>query len=223
MFVRNRDRMPDPSSKTLALDDIHFHPCVDADAFDVDRSITWSPPQGFLCVATYRVSMAVIHPPIIVSYKIVETSPSSVELYLTISPRFREDFVAKSITVACPVPPFTDSVSFQLRSAGEEQMAEFSRKESTIVWNIDQMHGTGEEERLLARISLMDRPHASSQALGEIMMPSFGPISVDFEIAMLLLSGTRITQMDMHERSEDYSPLRWVRYLTQSNSYVFRV
>ena len=47
--------------------------------------------------------------------------------------------------------------------------------------------------------------------------------SVDFDVPMMLLSGTRIRELDIFERSEEYKPHRWVRYITQSNSYVFRM
>ena len=46
---------------------------------------------------------------------------------------------------------------------------------------------------------------------------------MEFEVAMYLPTNTQIKQLTIVERSEDYAPHRWVRYITQASSYVCRI
>ena len=47
--------------------------------------------------------------------------------------------------------------------------------------------------------------------------------SLGFEIANYSTSGILIKFLKVTERSKTYTPQRWVRYITHSNSYVCRL
>ena len=51
----------------------------------------------------------------------------------------------------------------------------------------------------------------------------FCAISLDFEVANTTVTGITIQFFRLFERSKDYTPYKWVRCITYSNSYVCRV
>merc|ERR1712084_14769 len=44
------------SDKGIALDDFRFHQCVRLSKFDIDREITFIPPDGVFELMTYRIT-----------------------------------------------------------------------------------------------------------------------------------------------------------------------
>ena len=49
-----------------------------------------------------------------------------------------------------------------------------------------------------------------------------GPISVNFEIPMYNVSNLQVKYLKIAQTQKNYNPYRWVRYVTQSSSYVCR-
>lgn len=50
-----------------------------------------------------------------------------------------------------------------------------------------------------------------------------GPISLNFEVPMYNVSNLAVRYLRIAEQGKAYNPYRWVRYVTQSNSYVCRI
>ena len=48
-------------------------------------------------------------------------------------------------------------------------------------------------------------------------------MSINFETPMYNVSGLQVRYLRILEKQKFYNPYRWVRYVTQSNSYVCRV
>lgn len=49
-----------------------------------------------------------------------------------------------------------------------------------------------------------------------------GPVSLTFEIPMYNVSNLQVRHLRIAEKHKSYNPCRWVRYVTQSSSYVCR-
>jgi AP-4 complex subunit mu-1 len=49
-----------------------------------------------------------------------------------------------------------------------------------------------------------------------------GPISMNFEIPMYNVSNLQVKYLKIASTTKNYNPYRWVRYVTQSSSYVCR-
>ena len=49
-----------------------------------------------------------------------------------------------------------------------------------------------------------------------------GQIALEFEIPMFACSGLNIRFLRVYERGRNYTPFRWVRYITHTDSYVTR-
>ena len=49
-----------------------------------------------------------------------------------------------------------------------------------------------------------------------------GPINLNFTIPMYCASKLQVRYLQILKHDKNYSPYRWVRYVTMSNSYVIR-
>lgn len=49
-----------------------------------------------------------------------------------------------------------------------------------------------------------------------------GPINLNFTIPMYCASKLQVRYLQIMKHDKNYSPYRWVRYVTMSNSYVIR-
>ena len=55
------------------------------------------------------------------------------------------------------------------------------------------------------------------------MKREIGPVSMGFEVPMYNVSNLQVRYLRISETHKSYNPYRWVRYITQSSSYVSRV
>ena len=84
-----------------------------------------------------------------------------------------------------------------------------------MFWYIKKFPG-GNEMTIKMKITL-DQP----VSLGH--KKEMGPISMNFEIPMYNISNLQVRYLRISEADKSYNPHRWVRYITQSNSYVYRM
>ena len=113
----------------------------------------------------------------------------------------------KATTVAtctCISSPGTGSVS-----------AEYNRAQGKILWTIKKFPG-GTEQTLKAKVAL-------STPMVTHMQREMGPINMNFEIPMFNTSNLQVRYLRIADAMPGYTPYRWVRYVTQSNSYVCRL
>lgn len=58
------------------------------------------------------------------------------------------------------------------------------------------------------------------QTEAELSLREFGTVALEFEVPMWTCSGIAIQQLHIPVSPP---PHRWIRYMTQANSYVFRL
>ena len=61
-----------------------------------------------------------------------------------------------------------------------------------------------------------------TEAFGGAMKSRVGPINLNFTIPMYCASRLQVRYLQIMKSEKNYSPYRWVRYVTMSNSYVVR-
>jgi AP-4 complex subunit mu-1 len=106
------------------------------------------------------------------------------------------------------------SVGFDLDASLSN--AEYKSHERLVVWTIKKI--TGATELILrAKIALSTNVDVTK------MKKSCSPITLTFEIPMFNVSGVNVRFLKIHERGGGTSPVRWVRYVTSSKSYVHRL
>ncbi len=121
------------------------------------------------------------------------------------------------------MPQTSASVSFEIYPSNQGSNAEYDSKERRISWVVRKLVG-GTEWNLKAKINLAS-PLNNNINNNCVLNPRLliGAISCTFEIPMYNLSKMQVQYLRIADQSKTSNPQRWVRYLTQSNSYVCRM
>ena len=199
----------DQHSYGVVLDSVNFHECVNHNDFDADKTLFFRPPDGEFVVMHYRVTNKDCSMPFKIHPIIEQPSPYKVELTLKIRSDFPASIYGSTVLIKFQVPKTTTSVSI------ENQNYEYKSQEKTVMWLVKKFTGAT-EQICKARISL-------SQPANSNIRREIGPITMNFEIPMYIVSGLGIRFLRIEERSKTYNPSRWVRNITQANSYVCRI
>lgn len=210
----NEDLVIGKGDGSVVLDDANFHECCQLQDFETDRTLSFFPPDGEFVVLNYRVT-GEFRAPFRVFPSIDEVSPYKMDLTLRVRADIPETFYGANVVVTIPVPRAAASASTELSQSSAGQVAEFNKSENNVKWNIKKIPGNT-EQTLRVRIALSTPAGASTRK-------EFGPISLSFEIPMYNVSKLQVRYLRIAEQGKSYNPYRWVRYVTQSNSYVCRV
>ncbi|XP_058965992.1 uncharacterized protein [Pocillopora verrucosa] len=213
-FVGKSDVVSRVDSVALRLDDCTFHESVDLTNFESTRTLLVNPPEGEFVVMKYRLSEAnQSNLPFTLIAFVEENEDSKIlEVALKLRCNVPSSSCANNIVVKLPVPKLTDSVSHHITSG--TQTGEFKSSEKAWYWNIKKLQGGSE-------LSASIKAHMSE--IRKSSRKEVGPVSLDFEIPMHICSGLQIRYVRVQDREKACSLFRWVRYITHSDSYVFRI
>jgi AP-4 complex subunit mu-1 len=204
-------------SSQMVLDDANFHECVRLDEFEEHKSLVFVPPEGEFVLMNYRVTGGdVFRPPFRIAPVMEEISPTQLDVFVRVRADIPHRNYGSSVKVKFPVPKTATGVSLQTGRGADAagQSAEFHPQEHCVVWTIKKFAG-GSELSLRARITLKETVNPSIKR-------EVGPISMEFEIPMLSTSNLQVRTLRTTSGSAQ-NPSRWVRYITQSASYVCRL
>jgi len=196
-------------TKGIDMEDVKFHQCVSLSRFDEEGIISFIPPDGDFELLSYRLS-ANIKPLYVVEAIVDSHAHSRVEYLVKVRSQYKQRSVANNVKIIIPVPADADSPRFRA-SIGSVQ---YSPGQNCIIWTIRQF--SGDKEYLMrAHFGL---PSITNEE-DEKTMP---PISVEFEIPYFTVSGIQVRYLKILERTEKYTALPWVRYITQNGQYQIR-
>ncbi|CAD5177821.1 unnamed protein product, partial [Musa acuminata subsp. malaccensis] len=204
------------SGGAVILDDCNFHESVRLDSFDVDRTLTLIPPDGEFAVMNYRMTQE-FKPPFRVNALIEEAGQLKAEVIIKVRADFSASVTANTITIQMPVPTHTARwVSFELESGAVGQTADFKEGAKRLEWFLQIVGGS--EHTLRAKLTFSQESH------GRNIAREAGPVNMNFTIPMYNASKfQQVRYLQIAKKSPSYNPYRWVRYVTQSNSYVARL
>ena len=197
------------------LDDCSFHDCVRLEDFDAGRTIQMVPPDGEFDVMKYR-STSDFRPPFRLFPQVIDREPGAfgIDFALKLRADFPASSSASSVRVTVPLPRTSTRASVELGAQAAGQTWEFEEAKHCLTWTLKKVVG-GSEHLLRARVAL-------SQAATSSTRREVGPVSVNFTIPMYNVSKLQVRYLQILNKSKDYKPYRWVRYISQSNSYVCR-
>lgn len=212
---------------SVILDDCNFHDCVNLDEFETNKIIHFYPPDGEFSVMNYRISSGDFRNPfkIFPSLEIIDSY--RMELTCTILADIPDGSHGINIIVRIPLPKCTvsaktDNHNIQTNSNFSSSSSdptgsnsEYSPLDKRIIWNIRKF--PGQTELTLRMKITLDSPITASHR------KELGPISMTFEIPMYNISNLQVRYLRIAETDKSYNPHRWVRYITQSSSYVYRL
>ncbi|KAK9743402.1 hypothetical protein RND81_03G236500 [Saponaria officinalis] len=201
-------------SGAVILDDCNFHESVHLDNFGLDRTLSLVPSDGEFPVMNYRMTQE-FKPPFRINALIEEAGALKAEVILKIRAEFLSSATANTILVQMPLPSYTTRVSFELEPGAVGQTTDFTEASKKLEWSLKKIVG-GAEHTLRAKLTFSQESHGN-------LNKEAGPVSMNFTIPMYNASRLQVKYLQIAKKSKTYNPYRWVRYVTQANSYVARL
>lgn len=201
----------------VKVDDMNFNDCVNLTEFETARTLSFIPPDGEFVVLNYRIT-GEFACPFRIFPSIEEVEPKKIELTVLIRAEMASNHFGANVTVEIPMPKtnITAVTCNQITAPGTGYSnAEYSASTNKITWSMKKFVGGG-EQTLRAKINL-DKPVTTQ------WRQQLGPINMCFEIPMYNVSNVQVRYLRVAENMVGYTPYRWVRYVTQSSSYVCRL
>ncbi|EGC33709.1 AP-2 medium chain [Dictyostelium purpureum] len=194
----------------IEIDDITFHQCVRLGKFDSDRTVSFIPPDGEFELMRYRTTEHINLP-----FKVIpivrEMGRTRLECSVTVKSNFSSKMFGANVKVIIPTPKNT-AVCKIVVAAGK---AKYMPEQDAIIWRIRRFPGDT-EFTLRAEVELMASVNLDKKAW------SRPPISMEFQVTMFTASGFHVRFLKVVEKS-NYTPIKWVRYLTKAGTYQNRI
>jgi AP-1 complex subunit mu len=127
------------TNRTVDLDDLKFHQCVDMNKFGLERSIDFVPPDGEFELMSYRLDMQ-LKPLIWAEVKMESISSTKVEYTVKAKTNFKNRITANNVDIFIPVPNDLQKATFK---AAVGTVIYLSDRED-ILWNIKTFEGETE-------------------------------------------------------------------------------
>lgn len=208
-LVMSADSRVRSSDKGIALDDYRFHQCVRLSKFDVDREITFIPPDEPFTLMTYRITDNIESPfKLIPNVKVL--GRNRLELSLQVTAMYDRNIEASNVRIDFPCPKNTAKGHIPNPGHGK---ARYDPVQGAVIWRIRRFPGR-HEYNLLAEVEL-----ASTISEKQWVRP---PITMAFDVPQFTASGLRVRFLKVQEKS-NYKPVKWIRYLTRAGSYQHRI
>jgi AP-4 complex subunit mu-1 len=200
-------------SSGSVIDDCNFHPNVNTRDFESQRTLFITPPDGEFVAMNYRINTEFSAP--FKVYSTIEESAYKLELKIKVNANFSDKFFAGNVIIRFNVPKSAQNVYFDLAKNKIGQKTDYISNENACVWKIPKFQG-GAEHVLVTKITLST--NKTSECRKEL-----GPVTMIFEIPTYNISKLQVKELKILTNEKNYNALRWVRCVTQANSYVARI
>ena len=200
---------------SVVLDDCNFHERVHLDEFESARTLHFFPPDGEFAVLNYRIT-ADFQPPFRIYPIVEEVGPNKLDFMCTLRAEIPRENHGSNVVIRIPLPRSTINATCNFAIADVAGCnADFNSAEKKVIWTVRNFPGAS-EMAMKVRIT-------TNAPITSAMKREIGPISMAFEIPMYNVSNLQVRYLRISETHKSYNPHRWVRYITQSSSYVSRV
>jgi len=197
------------NNKTIAIDDVTFHRCVQLGKFEQERTISFIPPDGAFDLMNYRITQN-IRVPFEVTAQVEEMGRNRVEYHVKVSAHYSDKVNATEVFINIPCPTNTSRAKIEKCASGK---AKYNPGSHCIVWRIKKFTG-GQSFDLNGQVF---RTHLIKDKAW-----SRPPITMDFQVPMFTASGLEVKFLKVVEKS-NYQTIKWVRYITKAGNYAFRI
>ena len=127
------------SGKTVEMDDLKFHNCVNINKFESERVIEFIPPDGFFTLMNYRLNLK-IKPLIWVEVDRKEINSTRMKYTVKARSNCKQKSTANNVCILIPVPNDLQNPLFK-SSLGS---VTYSPDKEVLVWNIKKFPGMKE-------------------------------------------------------------------------------
>jgi len=200
----------------VTVDDINFNDCVNLSEWEHGRTLSFYPPDGEFVVLNYRMT-GEFKSPFRIFPSIEEVEPNKLEISIHVRAEIPDNHFGANVSIEVPLPQTTNVATCSVVSTpgANGVNAEFVSQDKKLLWTLKKFPGCT-EQTMRAKVTLSGP--CTSQIRREI-----GPINMTFEIPMYNVSSLQVRYLRIAENMPGYTPYRWVRYVTQSSSYVCRL
>ena len=202
---------------SVRVDDMNFNDCVNRTEFESSRTLSFIPPDGEFVVLNYRIT-GEFSTPFRIFPSIEETGPNKLEITVLIRAEMPSNHFGANVIVEMPLPASAvaaASCSLINAPGTGHANAEYLPGDGKIVWTMKKFPG-GAEQTMRTKVTL-NKPCTTQ------IRQHIGPVNMCFEIPMYNVSSLQVRYLRVAENMVGYTPYRWVRYVTQSSSYVCRM
>jgi AP-2 complex subunit mu-1 len=192
---------------SVTLEDCQFHQCVQLGKFETDRTISFVPPDGEFELMRYR-AVENVNLPFKVHAIVREVGTTKVEYSIAVKANYGSKLFATNVVVRIPTPLNTANIT----ERATQGKAKYEPESNCIVWKIARFVG-GSEFVLSAEAHLTSMTNQKAW--------SRPPLSMNFSLLMFTSSGLLVRYLKVFEKN-NYSSVKWVRYMTKAGSYEIR-
>ncbi|XWS49244.1 hypothetical protein CRYUN_Cryun13aG0147400 [Craigia yunnanensis] len=211
---------PTKSGKTVELDDVSFHQCVNLTRFNSEKTVSFVPPDGKFELMKYRITEGV-NLPFRVLPTIKELGRTLMEVNVMVKSVFGAKMFALGVVIKIPLPKQTAKTSFQETSG----RAKYNAAIHCLAWkNCSMLYSSD----ILGYENSLDKTEPTLSAEVEVISTiaekkswTRPPIQMEFQVPMFTASGLRVWFLKVWEKS-GYNTVEWVRYITKAGSYEIR-
>ncbi|CZT98857.1 hypothetical protein PFAG_03294 [Plasmodium falciparum Santa Lucia] len=201
------------NSNNIIIDDCNFNHLVNLSQFEKDKILSLYQPDGECVLMNYRINNN-FKAPFKIYANVIYNQNHTVELCIRIRLDIPSQYTCTNVFVYCNLCKHITNVHLDLNTNSDLFSAQYISNENKLLWTIKKFKGE-HEYSIRSKITLS--PHYA------FSKRDFGPIYILFEIPMFNLSKLRIKYLRIIENYKTSNTHRWVRYITQSSSYVYRL
>ncbi|CRH00063.1 AP-4 complex subunit mu, putative [Plasmodium relictum] len=210
LYIKN---IHSDNSNNIIIDDCNFNHLVNLSQFEKEKIISLYQPDGECVLMNYRINNN-FKAPFKIFANIIYNQNHTVELSIRIRLDIPSQYTCTNVFVNCNLCKHITNVHLNLNTNNELYSAQYLSNEHKLLWTIKKFKGENEYS-IRSKITLSPNYVYSKR--------DFGPIYILFEIPMFNLSKLRIKYLRIIENYKSSNTHRWVRYITQSSSYVYRL
>ncbi|KAJ1693514.1 hypothetical protein LUZ63_010212 [Rhynchospora breviuscula] len=166
---------PTRSGKTIELDDVTFHQCVNLTRFNSEKTVSFVPPDGEFELMKYRITEGV-NLPFRVLPTIKELGRTRLEVNVNVKSSYGAKMFALGVVVKVPVPKQTAKTSFQVTTG----KAKYNASIDCLVWKIRKFPGQT-EATMNAEVELIS-------TMGEKKAVTRPPIQMEFQVQVISIA-----------------------------------
>lgn len=199
--------MPDLTlhwSNPRLFDDASFHPCVRYHRYEMDRVVSFIPPDGNFCLMKYRIYQP-IQPPIYCKPSIT-FHETGARLNVMVGPKNCGDKIVEDVLITIPFPKTVATVNLEALIGSTN----WDDQTKLFKWFIPKIP-KDKTPMLEGSVSLVPGAHP----------PECNPtVRVGFTVPMFCASGIKVESLALH--NESYKPYKGVKFITRSGKFQVR-
>ena len=199
-------------SVSTLLDNVTYHEVINQEEFEESGTLLFTPPDGECDIIKYQRSDG-IDLPFLIHPFIEDVDQKEIEVDIKLECCVPNTFHATNVSLTFAVPKATVSVSHPVNSGLFTY--EYNASSKTVLWNIRKMQGKTSLHAKF-KLTVSTKTHYTTKEIG--------PIHLEFEFPMYVCSKLKVTSLKVSEAANSvHTPMRWIRYITHTDSYVKRI